>query len=328
LIAQLNLETGAYLREATSHPLSPSPPLNASQICAVVITFNPDDTLEHNLRALQPEVNKIIIVDNRSRDELRSRIAMIASATASDVIWNAQNQGIASALNVGIQHALSQSNYQWIATFDQDSRVLPGFTKAMLEAHRACHFRDEVGVIGPRYVANVADISRPIRHGEREIVFRELATTMTSGNLLDPKIFAIAGMFDDSFFIDYVDHEFCLRLRRHGFRIIEAENANIIHRLGSPTKYRFLMRTVVASNHSPFRRYHNTRNRFRVYGRYFATEPAWILSDFYGWCKELAKLVLFEKDRKSKLAGMAKGAWDAVRGSPGSEIPSNARFHS
>ena len=40
----------------------------------------------------------------------------------------------------------------WVATFDQDSRVSPGFSDAMLAAYESCPFRDKVALIAPRHV--------------------------------------------------------------------------------------------------------------------------------------------------------------------------------
>ena len=288
-----------------------------SRICAVIVTFNPESILEENIRALLSEVDKVVIVDNSSTNERRRMIGDLACRTGVEVIWNPKNEGIAAALNRGIQAALSENDYRWIATFDQDSRVLPGFKAAMLAAYQACPFREQVGLLGPCYIHSMSRTDWQKEDRQRASLFKELPSTMTSGNLIDPKSFDVCGMFDASFFIDYVDHEFCLRLRKHGLRVIEATQAKLEHRLGSPTLHRIFARTVVTSNHSAGRRYYNTRNRLRVYRTYIFAEPLWIASDMYGWSKEILKLLLFEQDRKAKLSSILKGAWDAIRETTG-----------
>ena len=34
------------------------------RICAIMVTYNPDSPLEQNIRAVLPQVDKLIIVDN------------------------------------------------------------------------------------------------------------------------------------------------------------------------------------------------------------------------------------------------------------------------
>src|SRR6266581_3987143 len=115
-------------RRARTHP----------DVCAVMVTYNPEPSFEQNVRALLPQVGKLIIVDNLSTSAAHPLIAQTASACDVEVIWNRQNLGIAAGLNAGIDRALSSGEYSWIATFDQDSCVPPDYVAAILEAYSAC----------------------------------------------------------------------------------------------------------------------------------------------------------------------------------------------
>jgi rhamnosyltransferase len=288
-----------------------------ARIGAVIVTHNPDESLEQNISALLPQVDRIVVVDNGSMLPCRSFIAQITSSRNIEVIWNSENRGLASALNAGILRVLALGKYRWVATFDEDSRVSPGYVENMLQAYNACPYRERVALVGPRYTSSVDTLSgRSLGHHSSSL-FREVKTTMTSGNLVDSQIFLACGMFDESFFIDYLDHEFCLRLRNRGFKIIEAADAPLAHRLGSPAIHQVLKKTCIVTNHAPVRRYYITRNRLRVYRKYALSETAWVIQDAYAWSKELLKLLLFEQKRIEKLTNMAKGAWDAMRGQAG-----------
>ena len=280
-----------------------------SSICTIIVTYNPDDTLEQHVRSLLPQVDRLIVVDNRSRD--RYAIERVATSCGIEVIWNETNFGVATALNLGIERALSTGHYTWIAPFDQDSRVPPGYMQAMLAAYDACPLQASVAVIGPRYLCEPGP---PDYNHQDRLPYKRIKTTMTSGSLVNSSVFERCGMFDESFFIDYVDHEFCLRLRRYGLETIEASKATLIHRLGTPVSRRFFSRTVVVNNYNATRRYYNARNRLRVYRKFLLSEPAWIIRDAHCWAKEVAKLMLFEQDRKRKMKAMLRGALDAVRG--------------
>jgi rhamnosyltransferase len=282
-----------------------------------MVTYNPDSSLEQNIRDLLPHADKLIIVDNGSQAPIRSQIEAIASACQIDVIWNKENLGLATALNIGIRSALGSDNFAWIATFDQDSRVSAGFRTAMLRAYLACPYRERTGIIGPHHVELTENSTAGLSHLEEHYSFREITAVMQSGTFLSTEALRSCGLFDDSFFIDYVDFELCLRMRKNGLRIIEACNAIIAHRLGNPSRHTLLGRTFTVCNHSALRRYYAARNRFRLYSRYLLSDFAWICHDVWSWFKEIVKLVLFEENRLKKLAYMARGGWDALRGRHG-----------
>lgn len=305
----------------SSEILAPEEPLwdelKKGKICAIMVTYNPDSPLEQNIRAVLPQVDKLIIVDNGSELPIRTHIETIASSCAVQVIWNKENLGLATALNIGIQSALGSDDFAWVATFDQDSRVSAGFREAMIQAYLACPYRDRVGIVGPHHVELTENSTAGLSHREKHDSFREITAVMQSGTFLSTKALRSCGLFDGSFFIDYVDFELCLRIRKNGLRIIEAPNAIIAHRLGNPSRHNLFGRTFTVCNHSALRRYYAARNRFRLYSRYLFSDFTWICHDVWSWFKEIVKLALFEENRLKKLAYMARGGWDALRGRHG-----------
>jgi rhamnosyltransferase len=300
--ANMEAQSGSP-REATTHP----------EVCAVVVTYNPDSSLEQNVRALLPQVGKVIIVDNQSSPATRSLVARVASDCKVEVVWNDQNLGIATGLNSGIDRALRYGQYSWIATFDQDSLVPPDFVDAIFEAYSSCPFRDDVAMIGANYKLAMSASSNEPASVQDGSTFREVKTLMTSGSFVKSAVFGSHERFDESLFMDYVDHDFCLRLRQRGCRIIQALGAVLDHRLGSPTSHRILGKRFIVPNYSPARCYTNARNRVIVYRRYLASDTLWVLQDNLKWLRDTTKLVLAEQNRGGKLASLAKGWWDGMR---------------
>jgi len=282
-------------------------------VCAVMVTHNPDPIFVVNVRALLPPVGKLIRVDNRSSPDSRKVIAHVAAACKVEVMWNDKNQGIATGLNRGIDRALTDAEYPWIATFDQDSRVSPEYLSLMFEAYAACPFRDKVALIGANYALGLCHYHDHSIAVSPKSAFLEVKTLMTSGTLVKSCVFSQCGQFDESLFMDYVDHEFCLRLRQHGFRAIQARHAVLAHRLGSPTVHHILGKRFMVSNYSASRHYYNARNRLVVYHRYLTFETIWVLHDVCKWIKETAKIILVESNRVEKLVAMTQGVRDAIR---------------
>jgi rhamnosyltransferase len=282
-------------------------------ICAVMVTYNPDPSLEVNVQALLPQVSKLIIVDNQSSRAHRPVVARVASLAGIEVIWNDQNLGIAAGLNTGIERAAAAGAYSWIGTFDQDSFVSADFVQALLDAYQACPFRETVGMVGASYLLAMRESPDFPLARHKQVKFREVKTLMTSGSLIKNSALAECGRFDESLYMDYVDHEFGLRLRRHNFRLIQAASAVLNHRLGSPTTHRFLGKRFMVTNYAPRRRYLNTRNRLVVYRRYISSETSWVLRDILKWIPEIAKVFLVEQDRFRKSISFARGCWDGMR---------------
>jgi len=229
---------------------------------------------------------------------------------------NGDNLGIAAALNIGVRHALA-AGYEWIATFDQDSTVPAGYIGTMLNVLEGVPCQASVALLCPRYRdRNTGVISSYGKRGTQEL-YLEVQTTMTSGNLVRAAVFGQVGFFDESFFMDCVDHEFCLRLRRHGCRVIEVQDAVLEHSLGSMALHSLLGKQCKVYNHPPLRRYYNVRNRVVIYGRYIRIFPAWVIRDLCNLGRELAGVILFEPCKGAKLAAVCRGAYDGIAGRTG-----------
>lgn len=284
-----------------------------SSVWAVVVTYNPTPDFEANVRAVVPQVKKLIIVDNQSSAASRQLVEKVARTYEAESIWSEQNLGIASALNVGVRIALSSNDCRWVLMLDQDSQVSRDFVATCLNAYEACPFKETVALIGANYQLPLRNPPQAPCGDQRTPRFREIVSLMTSGTLAKAEVFSTCGGFDESFFMDYVDHEFCFRVRRRGFRIIQVSDAILQHRLGAPTSHQLFGISFITSNYSPSRRYHNARNRIICYRRYFVTETTWILSDWIRWLRETVKMILVEPDRRRKLASVIRGGWEGFK---------------
>ena len=276
------------------------------------MTFNPGGGLLENITALRPQVQEVVVVDNGSTD--LEPIRQVEKCGVK-VFYNEENLGIAAALNIGMKYALERG-YTWVATFDQDSKPPPEFVKRLLEPHDTYPNKDHIAILSPVYRDEAT--GTVFQHGEQNgEPFQEVVSTMTSGNLVKADALARVGLFEEDLFIDYVDHEFCLRARKSGFRVLESRTAILNHNLGETEKYTKFGLTFHATNHSPLRRYYNARNRLVVYRRYFTSEPRWVLKDVLGFFKEVSKIILVERDKEAKLKAVGQGLLHGFTGKMG-----------
>ena len=118
---------------------------------------------------------------------------------------------------------------------------------------------------------------------------------------MDSDILNNAGGYRENFFIDYVDHEICLRLNKLGYKIYKCNKCVLKHYLGKIEEKKFLTRKVYTTNHSPIRLYYRTRNRFYVNKIYKKQFPEFFKKDKKDFWKSFLKVVLFEKNKLKKI---------------------------
>ena len=292
------------------------------QIHAVVVTYFPDDAVVANLRALQPQVDRLVIVDNTGPHGSRSRLDAFRGVRDLTVILNDENRGLAAALNQGLAVALDEGA-DWIATFDQDSRAPDGYCRDLLAGLAACPEPTRIGMLAPIYQDHGLGFryspAVSLEGDARRVA--PVTVAITSGNLLRADAVRAVGGFRDDFIIDCVDFEYCLRLRRGGWMIYEIRDVVLDHAQGNYTKRMLLGRSLSVNDYPPLRRYYQTRNRWVTYRLHWSVAPKWILRDAWIYAKEMVKLALFSRDRRAKLAAVATGAWHGLTGRLGAWKP-------
>ena len=295
--------------------------MQRSEICAVVVTYFPTAGCADNLAALAPQVGKVLVVDNGSDTATLESVEVAARRLGSTVVRLGSNQGVAAALNVGLELAREQG-FRWLGTFDQDSQCTPGMIEEMARVLGSYREPDRVAIISPSYVDRTLGFT--VRQGRSEASgegWQILRTTMTSGNLVNVEIATAVGGFDASLFIDYVDHEFCLRLRSHGYRVVQATRATLLHSLGAMERRRFLFRLVAPTHHSAVRRYYQSRNRYLLWRQYWRHEVKWVAQDIRRFVFEAMYMVLYEKQSRAKLSMVLRGLRDGLRNVRGAFDP-------
>ncbi|WP_298439769.1 glycosyltransferase family 2 protein [Geobacter sp.] len=270
------------------------------KIAAAVVLYNPPGDLLARIASFGRQVDLVVAIDNS--DEPSGELHEALGARGVAIVANRSNVGVATALNQGADWA-TECGCSFLLTMDQDSTAAPDMVGKMLECLSGLT-REEVGLISPFHVTRA---SKPPAGGEP---CSEVMTPMTSGCLLSLAAYRAVGPFRDDFFIDFVDNEYCLRLRRHGFRVLRANQAHLVHNVGDIRKYG----PFIATNHSPLRRYYKTRNRFAVFTEYLRDFPSHCLFDLVRLAKEIASIILFEEEKGAKLRMMWRGWRDFRQG--------------
>ncbi len=292
------------------------PPLNSvARIAAVVVTYQPSEEVAENVRRLRAQTPDVVVVDNGSGPAAGRVLAEWGRRPGIHVIRNTENLGIAAALNQGIRYAIKKGA-QWIATFDQDSTVPDGFFEGMLSACDAFPQARQVALVSPVHCYREDEVTSPPSMA-CDPVHTVIPVAMTSGSVIRAAAFCVVGFYDEALFIDYVDFDFCLRLRAAGYQLLRANCVRLQHQLGSPELHSMLGMRISIKSHTAWRRYYIMRNRVLMYRRYGLRFPGWCMHDL-GWLLlDLGKIVVFERQKIAKLRHVITGISHGLTGRTG-----------
>lgn len=272
-------------------------------IAAVVVLYNPENETIENIDSYINQVDKVYAVDN-SEHKNESLIKILRDNKKIEYIDNGGNKGIAHALNVGAEMALKEK-YEYLMTMDQDSRASNGMIEKMLECDEKKN-QAKIGILSPFHASKFHAASDEEKCIEKKMV-------MTSGNLLSLKAFVAVGPFKEELFLDYVDNEYCLRLHKNGYKVIQASEAILHHNLGELSKHVLFGKNIFCYNYPPIRYYYRTRNVLATNRQYDYFDYLY----FRELVKDLIKIVLYEENKMKKFQHIYFGIVDAIKGKMG-----------
>lgn len=272
----------------------------------VIVSYYPSINLIELVNALYKYDNfvKIIIVDNTGEpNEIINNI--ISNYKFCEVIINKENMGIAYALNVGIEKFYSQF-VDWVLTFDQDSLITGNLVEAYSNfLNRNIYKANEIGMIATNYY----DRNTGMQYYANLSSFIEVKEAISSGALINIKIFMELGKYKDYYFIDQVDNEYCYRLKKYNKKIILLPEKLMEHSLGNITNAKFLWKKFFVYNQNPIRYYYRTRNTIFMIREY--KEINLIIKKIKQLLIDFIK-IFFEKNKKKKIYSYFRGLKEGI----------------
>lgn len=292
-------------------------PSARENVCAVVVTYDPDSGFPARLRRVIAQAGALIVVDNGSSGAAAAMLRALPGGPKLDVVFNGENLGIASALNIGARRAKARG-FAWALLLDQDTVIDADMVEHLLATAASVGAGPAPAVVGSRFRDTHGRAAERRRLAGEGPLWEEMESVITSGSLLSLDAYAVIGPFRNEFFIDYVDTEYCFRARAAGFRVIETRRPLMAHTVGAPSAHTVLWSTKWTTNHSPDRRYYIARNNtvlLREYGA--ANLRSWRLKSLTRCFRLCKRIALYETDKIAKIAAVGQGWWDAVRGKMG-----------
>ncbi|ULQ53783.1 glycosyltransferase [Flavihumibacter fluvii] len=239
-----------------------------SNVAGVVILYFPDvDQVLKNISTYINDVSELLIINNTPGNDtdLRDKLAGLKN---NDLYWkNAENEGIAKPLNAAATWALERG-YQWLLTMDQDSCFKPDEIRRYMEWVRH-GVPGDIAIAGPSYEA----ITETGEAGTVRI--SSVNKVITSGSIINLQIWEKLKGFDERFFIDEVDHEYCYHAIQERFKVVCLQNIHLTHKMGNLVTRGYFGKFAKRPRmvHSPLRIYYMVRNYLLVRKKYRQLMP-------------------------------------------------------
>lgn len=284
--------------------------INKKDICAVIITYNIKSKIYECVNSIKEQVQFVLIIDNHSDDETINCLNGLEKQENLGIIYNENNIGIAAALNIGIKKAV-ELGYSWVLTLDHDSICNDKMIIEFSEAYKKIQQKEDVGVICPRIYDTKGEFYLTDTENDISIV----NTTIQSGSLINCNVFKKIGFFKEELFIYYVDEEFFYRVRNIGYKIIRVKNSILYHEEGDKVQRNLLGFKTHYNQYSKYAVYYIIRNSIYMIKMDTSTYLLTCIKRIIG---VFAKILLFDKQKKSKLKYVFLGLIDALKCKTGS----------
>lgn len=281
-------------------------------LCALVVTYHPSPAQVEMLFALANQFDELIVVDNTPEDTATAgKPAALTVPPTALLIRNRANLGLAAALNIGI-HAAMQAGHQWIVTLDQDSRITPELLAFFRSILRGDLPVKNLAVMGANY-RNTNNGRLGYTADGNTGAFAQVRCVITSGSLLNLVCYKDIGGFNENYFIDMVDTEFCYRARQRGYTVAISTRPMMEHAIGAVHVIRLLGWQVSLTLHPAFRQYYIFRNTLYTVRQYLRFDPWGCLAMLGLYLPKVGlKSLLFGQEKAASLRRIAQGIRDGL----------------
>lgn len=273
--------------------------------CAGIVLYNPAiNRLQENISKINNQVDKIVLIDNKSNN-INDIKKIVSEFKNIDLIQNENNLGIAKALNQIIEYS-EQRGYDWVITLDQDT-VCP--SNLISTYNKYIDMDNKIAIICP-YMIDINVEGLNSYNNKKLPKYQWVEECITSGSLTNIRICKKLGMFDEKMFIDYVDFEYCKRIKINKFKILRINEVFIKHEVGKSKKINFFGKEKIITNHPKIRKYYYYRNRVYMYRKYKEEY------NFFSYYKALIRrffTIVLEENSIEKMQLAIKGMIDGIK---------------
>lgn len=279
----------------------------------VIVLYNPSILILNKIENYI-KVNKnfyFVLIDNTIAPV---QIKFINNLKNYHVLYNNNINGIAGAQNMGIKYCLKIGSKN-ITFFDQDTiftkNDLINLTEEVINCNELITapicFDHKSCMEYPNFSLNKYGYPRPVLINNNIDHYVDIC--ISSGTTVSINVFKAIGMFNESFFIDYVDIEWCLRAKNNHYKIKVINQVKLFHQISYRSSKFFIFNIF---NHPPIRYYYRLRNSIYLF-KFGHIPKIFAIKSF---CSELLHSILIifiDFDFKLRLKYIYKAILDGIK---------------
>jgi len=275
-------------------------------IAVGVVLYHPRQVTNRLIDSLAGQFDRVFVVENEST-------VFESDNPTVEARRNPENAGLARAINQ-LCDAAWRDGFEWLVLFDQDSDVPPDFRARFARVFSS--LAEAPALLAANYRTELCGEEFPGYRLGGEGAIGEQVTDLNAGSLINLGIHRKLGGHCEALFVDHVDHEYCLRLRRHGYPVLATREPLFTHEVGNIVCGRRFGRVWQSGGHSAARRREATEALVRVVKSYWRDEP--------GWCarmllvelpRSVLAMLILERQRGAKLKAVFAGLYRGITGS-------------
>jgi len=310
------------------------------KIACVIVAYNNGDNIGRLLETLfsqSKQLEEIVVVDNASSDTTPEIVKQKFPQVT--LVANACNMGVGGGYAQGLQYAY-QKGYEWIWLLDGDSLPQASALEELAKAFPGLKpVHPKIGILASCPVSPLTNerydgflwrsrfVALPKGLAGCQEPF-PVDSVISSGCLLSRRVIKDVGLPRVDFFMDFVDHEYNLRVRRDGYEIISVPASTIYHEIGkSPVIRSQIIRAIARFAtkgplvvEAPWRQYYIVRNQLYTFWHEFRNYKALFFFTL-GVMRMIMGMLLFnEKDKVKRIRYIILGLKDGFKGRLGRTV--------
>jgi rhamnopyranosyl-N-acetylglucosaminyl-diphospho-decaprenol beta-1,3/1,4-galactofuranosyltransferase len=320
--------------------MSKNPEGEILKVACVTVAYNNGDNIQKLLDSLLTQskrVEEIIVIDNASSDDTAA--AVKEKFPQVTLLVNTSNTGVGGGYAQGMDYAY-QKGYEWMWLLDGDSLPQTSALEELAEAFaslRATH--PKIGILASCPVKRLTNqrYGGFLWRGRFVVPPKALATsqepfpvdsTISSGCLVSRRAVEDVGLPRADFFMDFVDHEYNLRVRRNGYDIMFVPASVVYHEIGQSLVVKSRIVRAIArlatksplGVEAPWRQYYVVRNQVYTFWHEFRNYRAVFFFMLLVGRMIMGMLLFNEKDKTKRIRYIISGLRDGFKGRLGRTV--------
>ena len=228
--------------------------MNYPRVAIIILNWNgAEDTLEclGSLKKVTYPDFEVVVVDNGSEGDDVKTLRQSFEDYAR-IIGNDRNYGFAEGNNIGIRYALNAFDPAYVLLLNNDMVVAPDFLSQLV---RVAEGEDKVGIVGPKvYYYDFEGRKDVLWYAGGEInqwgryvychtgkdgddlpqyqTIRSVDWVTGSAMMIKRCVIEELSLLNPGYFFGDEDVEYCIKARKHGFKIVYVPGARVWHKVG------------------------------------------------------------------------------------------------